>query len=66
MACVEVHLQSNNLLAYLKVHPDTVELLPGFSRDVRSTGHFGTGELELRLSDRESLARALPLVQRSH
>ena len=65
-ACVEVHPQSNNLLVYLKVDPDTVELQPGFSRDVRSIGHFGTGELELRVSDRESLARALPLVQRSY
>lgn len=64
-ACVEVHPQSNNLLVYLKVDADTVELLPGFS-DVRSIGHFGAGELDLRLSDRESLARALPLLQRSY
>ena len=65
-ACVEVHPQSNNLLVYLKVDPDTVELQPGFSRDVRSIGYFGTGELELRITHRESLTRALPLVQRSY
>jgi len=65
-ACVEVHPQSNNLLVYLKVDPDAVELQPGFSRDVRSIGHFGTGDLELRVVDRQALANALPLVQRSY
>lgn len=65
-ACVEVHPQSNNLLVYLKVHPDTVELEPGFIRDVRSIGHFGTGDLELRISTADHLDRALPLIHRSY
>lgn len=50
-ACVEVHNSSENLLIYLKVDPDSIELIDGFSRDVRSIGHFGTGSLELRVSD---------------
>ncbi|WP_415853881.1 DUF5655 domain-containing protein [Sinomonas sp. G460-2] len=50
-ACVEVHPSSRNLLVYLKLDPETVELQEGFSRDVRSIGHFGTGDLELRVSD---------------
>lgn len=44
-ACVEVHPQSRNLLVYLKVNPDDVELEEGFSRDVRNIGHFGPASL---------------------
>lgn len=65
-ACIEVHPQSQNLLIYLKVDPTTVTLEPGFSRDVRSIGHFGTGDLELRVSDRIQLEKAFPLIQRSY
>jgi predicted transport protein len=49
-ACVEVHPTSKNLLVYLKLAPESVELLEGFSRDVSKIGHFGTGDLELRIS----------------
>ncbi|MFI6032417.1 DUF5655 domain-containing protein [Amycolatopsis magusensis] len=57
-ACVEVHPQSRALLVYLKVDPDSIELEQGFSRDVRSIGHFGTGDLELRIKSSADLARA--------
>jgi predicted transport protein len=65
-ACVEVHPQSRALLVYLKVDPDTIELQPGFSRDVRGIGHFGTGGLELRLKDSDDLARAEQLLFASY
>lgn len=65
-ACVEVHPQSKRLLVYLKVDPSTVPLEEGFSRDVRKIGHFGTGDLELRLGARDHLERAMPLIRRSY
>lgn len=65
-ACVEVHPQSRNLLVYLKVNPDEVELEEGFSRDVRRIGHFGTGELELRISTQRHLDRSQALLQASY
>lgn len=65
-ACVEVHPQSRNLLVYLKVNPEDVDLIEGFSRDVRHIGHFGTGDLELRISSQEDLDRAQSLLQRSY
>lgn len=64
--CVEVLPQRRELALYLKVNPDTVELREGFSRDVRQLGHFGTGDLEVRVNGPESLSLALPLVQRSY
>lgn len=65
-ACVEVHPQSRNLLVYLKVNPDDVALEEGFSRDVRNIGHFGTGDLELRIATQGQLDRAQELVRMSY
>ena len=64
-ACVEVHPQTQTLLVYLKVDPNTLQLEEGFSRDVRSIGHFGTGDLELRIKDAAGFAKAQPLIQQS-
>ena len=65
-ACVEVHPQAKSLLVYLKVNPETVDLVDGFSRDVRSIGHFGTGDLEIRISNSADLANTLPFLQQSY
>lgn len=65
-ACVEVHGQSGELLVFLKVDPRTVALEEGFSRDVSEIGHFGTGDLELRVSSAADLERAKPLIERSY
>ncbi len=65
-ACVEVHPHTRNLLVYLKVDPTSVMLEDGFSRDVSSIGHFGTGDLELRLKSQDDFERAQPLIQHSY
>lgn len=36
------------ILAYAKVEPKGVDLVPGFMRDVTGLGHHGTGDLEVR------------------
>ncbi|WP_417489622.1 DUF5655 domain-containing protein [Maricaulis sp.] len=65
-ACVEVHTRSRNLLLYLKVDPDSVELDDGFTRDVRKIGHFGTGDLEVIIRSGADFERAKPLINRSY
>lgn len=65
-ACVEVHPANSTILVYLKVDPDTVTLEPGFTRDVRKIGHYGTGDLEVRISTEEDLERAKPLIIKSY
>lgn len=65
-ACVEVHPQNQNILVYLKVDPATVPLEDGFTRDVSKIGHFGTGNLEIRLRTAVDLQRAQPLMQQSY
>ena len=53
------------LIFFLNIDPDTVELEKGFSIDVRKIGHQGTGNLELQIHSLEELEKAKPLIQRS-
>ncbi|EPA98755.1 endonuclease NucS domain-containing protein [Pseudomonas sp. G5(2012)] len=59
-------VQSKRLQLYLKLNPDSVELVEGFSRDVRVIGHWGTGDLELSLRTQVDLERAKVLIERSY
>lgn len=65
-ACIEVHPQSHHLLVFVKVNPDTVELEEGFTRDVRDIGHFGTGDLELRIDSHDDLEKAKSFIVASY
>ncbi len=65
-ACVEVHPQPKRIVVFAKVDPDQVVLQPGFTRDVRTVGHYGTGDLEITIDDDESLERAKPLLFKSY
>jgi predicted transport protein len=65
-ACVEVHAQAGELLVFLKVNPDDVDLEEGFARDVSEIGQFGTGDLELRIDSLEDLERAKRLIEKSY
>lgn len=65
-ACVEIRTGAENLLVYVKVDPDSVTLEPGFTRDVRKIGHFGTGDLEITIRKDEDLERAKGLLVKSY
>ncbi len=65
-ACVEVHPKARMVTAYLKLDPETVSIEPGFTRDVRRIGHFGTGELEVSMKSLDDLARAKPLMRTAY
>lgn len=65
-ACVEIRPMNKELLVFVKVDPGTVDLIKGFTRDVRNIGHFGTGNLEISLRSAEDLERAKPLLIRSY
>jgi len=65
-ACVEVKPQIRHIKVFLKVDPDTVELEPGFTRDVRNIGHFGTGDLEVVVTDAAAFEKGKPLMERSY
>lgn len=50
----------------LKVDPDTVAIEPGFSRDLRSIGHWWSGNLELTVRTHEDFDRAKALIRRAY
>ena len=63
---VEVKATAGELLAYVKVDPNSLELEDGFTRDVRSIGHWGTGDLAITIRSQADLRKALPLFQASY
>jgi predicted transport protein len=65
-ACVEVHPQTRAILAYVKVNPDSITAEPGFTRDVRKIGHFGTGDLEITIRSDDDFERSKTLILRSY
>ena len=65
-ACVEIHPQTCQLLVYVKVDPNLVGLEDGFTRDVSSIGHFGTGNLEIRIQSEKDFEKAKPLLIQSY
>ncbi|MFI1176688.1 DUF5655 domain-containing protein [Streptomyces melanogenes] len=56
----------DKLLVYLKADPRSVELVPGFTRDVRELGHHGTGDLEVSLRTERDVERAEDLFRLSY
>ena len=65
-ACVEVHPQTGQLLVFLKIDPTSMTLEADFSRDVSNIGHYGTGDLEVRIKNDTDLQKAKPLISRSY
>jgi predicted transport protein len=54
-----------DLNLYLHINVDDVEMREGL-RDVRSIGHWGTGELEVKIRTPEDVQKAMPLIQRAY
>lgn len=62
--CVEIF--QSYILCLLKLNPDTVELIPGFTEDVRNKGHHGTGDLRLAIRNNEDFEKAQHLIARAY
>jgi predicted transport protein len=65
-ACVEVKPQIRHIKVFVKVDPDSIQLEPGFTRNVRNIGHFGTGDLEIIVTDAATFEKAKPLLELSY
>jgi len=64
--CFEFHPNDKEILIFLKINPKTINLVDGFSRDVSKIGHFGTGDLELRIKSDEDVKKAQELIVLSY
>jgi predicted transport protein len=65
-ASVEVHPVARKITVFVKVDPKSIELKPGFTRDVTEIGHYGTGDLEIVIDSAEDFETAKPLFVKSY
>lgn len=63
---VTVVVQKKNLCVYAHLDPSNVEIEQGFTRDMREIGHWGTGDLEIVLTNTADLRKAQPLIERAY
>lgn len=54
------------LVLNLSLKPNTVVFEDGFSRDVTEIGHWGTGNVELRIKNKADFEKAKPLLDRAY
>lgn len=65
-ACIEIHPQMGRITVYVKMNPDSIVIEPGFTRDVRKIGHYGTGELEITINNDDQLEKAKTFLLKSY
>jgi predicted transport protein len=65
-ACFEFHPNNNEIVIWLKINPDEIQLEEGFTRDCREIGHYGTGDLEVKINSDEDVIKAQSLILKSY
>ncbi|HWR03799.1 MAG TPA: DUF5655 domain-containing protein [Humidesulfovibrio sp.] len=65
-ACVEVRVKEQRLLVYVKCPATPENLIEGFTRDLSNIGHFGTGDFEITIRNRDDLSRAQRFFELSY
>lgn len=62
--CIEIY--NKQIILRLKLDPDSVEIEDGFTRDMRGTGHYGTGDLEVSIKTEKDFQKAKALIDRAY
>lgn len=65
-ACVTIGFKKKEIVVWVKVDPDSITSEPGFTRNVRNIGHYGTGDLEILIRNDSDLEKAKGLILRSY
>jgi predicted transport protein len=56
----------SKIILYVKIDPKTVKMEAGFTRSLINKNHWGTGNLEVVVKDRESFEKAKILLNRAY
>ena len=64
--CLEVKPQSKHILLYLKLDPTKEDLKDGLVRNVSNVGHYGTGDLEIKISTINDFEKTKYLIMKSY
>ena len=62
--CAEVF--ASHVILHLKLDPKKFPFEKGFSRDVTKIGHYGTGNVQLRLKTISDFEKAKPFIRRAY
>ncbi len=65
-ATVDVRPTEQKLLLYLKIDPDRFPEAPDNIRDVTDIGHYGTGDFEITLTQKEDLETSKDYIEMSY
>jgi predicted type IV restriction endonuclease len=60
-----IHIYNSGLRIWLKLKYSRLDKAPLFARDVRNIGHWGTGDIELRVGDLSQIPEAISLIKQS-
>lgn len=63
---VYIEIYNKQIILFLKLNPETVNLEKGFTRDMRSIGHYGTGDLQITVKNAADFEKAKPLLERAY
>jgi len=64
--CVYITPDKGEIRVYLKIDPDELETMPDIGRDVTNTGHYGTGDLEVTISEKDDLEICKEYIELSY
>ncbi|MCP3659154.1 MAG: DUF91 domain-containing protein [Bacteroidetes bacterium] len=64
--CLDVKPQTKHILLYLRIDPSKVDLKDGLIRDVSNVGHYGTGDLEIKISTIDDFEQTKYLIMKSY
>lgn len=64
VVCVEV--QRAKIILRLNLDVNTMQFEDGFSRNTTDVGHFGTGDVELTITNKDTWNKAKPFVDRAY
>lgn len=62
--CIAVY--QKEVLLHLRVDPNKVELVEGFTRDVSNIGHYGTGDLRVSIKSIEDFEKAKKYIDMAY
>lgn len=62
--CIEIH--KAHLLLYLRLAPTEVDLEHDILRNVSNIGHFGTGDVEVRVESKDDIELAKNLIEKAY
>ena len=64
VVCIEIH--NKQIILFLKIDPDSITLEKGFTRNMKNTGHYGTGDLQVIIKNQHDFEKAKSLIDRAY